>query len=204
MSISINGVSGISGESLLSELDIPHVAALARGDTTDRALFQWLGNIWRALTSPHLGLPLDVDPEDPNQAGWGVVFRSDEASAVREALSPLIDHRRARLGARRVKILDYDAGEEWHQWLARHGVAPGSIIPHKVPYYVLLIGDPEQIPYEFENLLSVEYAVGRLSFDTPADYRRYAESLIDYERGGPSRTAGPQHFLPHGMILRLS
>lgn len=181
-SVFINGVSGVNGEPLLSNLDIPRIAAFARGDATDGSFFHWLRNLWRTITSLHLGPPLGVDLEDPLQVGWAIVFHSGESSSVREALSPLIEHRRTQLGAKRVKILEYQTGEQWRQWLARHGVEPGTILPPKVPYYVLLVGDPEQIPYELEHLLSVEYAVGRLSFDHPEEYRRYAESLIGYER----------------------
>jgi hypothetical protein len=50
-----------------------------------------------------------------------------------------------------------------------------------VPYYVLLAGSPERIPFDFGHLLDVEYAVGRLAFDAPEAYRAYADSLIRYE-----------------------
>ena len=55
--------------------------------------------------------------------------------------------------------------------------------PAKLPYYVMLVGSPEQIPFEFQYLLGVEYAVGRLSFDDATDYARYANSTIAYESG---------------------
>lgn len=52
----------------------------------------------------------------------------------------------------------------------------------KVPYYVLLIGHPSRIPFSFQYLLDVEYAVGRLDFDVAVGYRRYIAALIDYEQ----------------------
>jgi hypothetical protein len=64
---------------------------------------------------------------------------------------------------------------------ARHGLTPGSIDPEIVPYYLLLIGAPDQIPFEFQYLLGVDYAIGRLSFDAPEDYERYARSTVAYE-----------------------
>lgn len=182
-SIFLNGVSGISGEPLVSPLNASGVAAMVRGSTSDPGLVRWLKGIWRSLTSPHLGLPLGMDPLDPSQAGWAVIFHAAETMAVKDALAPLVEHRRARFGAQRVRILDYRSGEEWRSWLARQGVEPGSILPHRVPYYLLLVGDPERIPFAFEHLLSIEYAVGRLSFEQAEDYRRYAESLIAYETG---------------------
>jgi hypothetical protein len=53
-----------------------------------------------------------------------------------------------------------------------------------VPYYVLLAAGPETVPFEFQYELDVDYAVGRLAFDRPEDYRRYAEAVVAYEMGG--------------------
>ena len=66
-------------------------------------------------------------------------------------------------------------------WYARHGLSPGAIDPEIVPYYLLLIGPPDLIPFEFQYLLGVDYAIGRLSFDAPEDYERYARSTVAYE-----------------------
>ena len=84
-------------------------------------------------------------------------------------------------GGERFKVLDYKKGEQARDWYARRGLAPGSIDPEIVPYYLLLIGPPDQIPFEFQYLLGVDYAVGRLSFDAPEDYERYARSTAAYE-----------------------
>jgi Peptidase family C25 len=50
-----------------------------------------------------------------------------------------------------------------------------------VPYYLVLVGPPTQIPFEFQYLLGIEYAVGRLAFDSASDYALYARSVIAYE-----------------------
>ena len=45
----------------------------------------------------------------------------------------------------------------------------------------MFVGGPESIPFEHQSDLDVDYAVGRLAFDHPDDYRLYAESVIGYE-----------------------
>ena len=50
-----------------------------------------------------------------------------------------------------------------------------------VPFYLLLAGSPEEIPFEFQYLLDIYWGVGRLHFDGPDDYRRYAESVVAYQ-----------------------
>ena len=45
-----------------------------------------------------------------------------------------------------------------------------NVDPTCVPYYLLVVGCPARIPFGFCRELSVEYAVGLLSFDTAAGY----------------------------------
>jgi hypothetical protein len=53
--------------------------------------------------------------------------------------------------------------------------------PGTVPYYLLIVGSPERIPWEFQQHLDGEYAVGRLWFDDPADCEAYVGHLLSYE-----------------------
>jgi hypothetical protein len=127
----------------------------------------------------------EVDPNDLGQSGWGIIFGIGVDQAVKEALQPLIDHRRAFADP----FVVYDGsntvqpGEGAIPWLKRNGVSLQVVDPLKgVPFYLLIVAPPEVIPFEFQYLLDIYWAVGRLWFDTADEFRQYAESVVNYEK----------------------
>ena len=58
----------------------------------------------------------------------------------------------------RFKVLEYKAGEQARSWYQRYRISAGNLDPEVVPYYLLLVGPPDLIPFEFQYLLGVEYA----------------------------------------------
>jgi hypothetical protein len=198
----LNGIDATTGGYLVPRLTVPEAAALIRGtpsrdgtlpDTQavqpDPGVATWLRRVWRILSQPHLGLPLDVDPAKVSQAGWAIVFHDSESDAVKRALQPLIEHRRTQVPSTKCHVLTYQTGQTRQSWLAGNGVSAGSVLPSRVPYYLLLVGGPERFPFSFCHQLDVEYAVGCLQFDTPAEYERYARSVVEYEKSVSVPTA---------------
>ncbi len=58
----INGIDGVTGEYLVPPLEYGEAAALIKGETQDANLLRWLSSIWRIISQPNLGLPLDDYP----------------------------------------------------------------------------------------------------------------------------------------------
>jgi DNA/RNA endonuclease G (NUC1) len=194
--ICFNGINGATGEYLL-ELSADEVAAIAAGEQPDPAHLSRLKFLDQLFAEQHLEVREGVDPDRLEEAGWGVVFpaTADAAgkkaqAAVREALKPLLDLRReqaGRVNSRRYREFTgpagYRSGERDDQFLARHGMGPGPADPDVVPYYLLVVGGPEDIPYAFQYQLDVQYAVGRLHFDAPDEYANYARAVVAAEAG---------------------
>jgi hypothetical protein len=126
----------------------------------------------------------DVDANDLSESGWGIIFAPGVDQAIKDALQPLIDHRKSTADP----FVVYDdsegvrPGDSARDWLARHGVGFNIVDPSKgVPFYLLIVGPPDSISFEFQYLLDIYWAVGRLWFDSADEFRQYAESVIQYE-----------------------
>lgn len=131
-----------------------------------------------------------LDHENLKEAGWGVVWAPGLDPRVRQALCPLLERRREQAG-QLFQEVEAREGETYLQLLIRLGAAVAPIDPTKLPYYLLLIGDPTVLSFELQYQLDVSHAVGRLSFATPEEYGRYADAVVRAEDGArlPRRVA---------------
>ena len=177
-----NGINATTGGPLFPPITDDLLASIItkeeRNVEQERELSIW----WEQYASPnapkHLRAVEGTDYKDLSSAGWGVIFPFDVSDEIVDALRPLLEWRKAQAGERyreytgpegyRYKPAD-GMYESKNDWLTRHGMGPGPADPEKVPYYLLLVGDPDTIPYRFQTQLDVQYAVGRIHFDTPEE-----------------------------------
>jgi hypothetical protein len=144
------------------------------------------------------------DPMDLTQTGWAVLFASDADPAIKDALKPLLDLRRSQVNDEKLfRIFDGPAGVRPNQtagsWAVAKGVSLAApVAPRRgVPFYLLMVGSPPRIPFEFQAQFDLQWAVGRLHFDKVADYASYAQNVVEYEQGaGPAQQRQAAVWMP--------
>jgi Peptidase family C25 len=129
-----------------------------------------------------------VDRAALDSAGWGVVFAKDIEASVKTALEPLLRHREREVHDPALfKIFEGSHGvrsgmQTAPDWLDRFGLGLGPVDPSLgIPYYLLLVGSPQQISFDFQAVLDTQWAVGRVHFETPAEYEAWARAVVAYE-----------------------
>jgi hypothetical protein len=186
----LNGVDGSTGDYLVNALKVQEVLELLAASTDPSLGGQHHSDLSRRADrerSGEIALSYGLDPRQLAHSGWGVIFATDGDPVVRDALKPLLELRKAQAtaGGQTQYYREfhgpsgYRPGESKYEFLLPHGVLPGNLAdPAQLPYYLLLVGDPERIPFRFQYELDVEYAVGRVWFQTPDAYARYANSVV--------------------------
>ena len=193
----LNGIDAATGGALLPELDEAALARLALGQALDPAAQDDARRRAHQLSGPDRGV--EADPNDLAATGWGLVLPAGGDPAVLDALQPLVELRRAQAGER-FQIISgpdgYQPGESKRDFLKRFRMGSGPVNPERVPYYLLLAGTPQEIPFHFQYQLDVQYAVGRLGFSRPEDYAAYARSVLQAESAAAPRLRPPAFFAP--------
>ena len=199
-----NGLNGATGGYLLSATTAQQVSQIAREEVVDEShIFELERKLEKGLSEK--GIIRGNNPVNLDEAGWGVIFASTykheettglTAEKIRKALSPLLERRQAQATAKNETYYRefigskkpnraFNIGESKRDFLIKNKVPTGIGVanPKYLPYYLLIVGDPETIPFSFQYELDVEYAVGRIYFDTWEQYRTYAETIVSSEKG---------------------
>ena len=184
------GIDALTGEPLpaLDPADIEALRPGARATGPSAAAPSRPGRT-RSVMQPRVS---QTDPNDLTHTGWGILFGATIPARVREALQPLIDHRRAQTDERLFKIFEGPTavrqGETARQWVERLGASLQIVDPTLgIPYYLLIVASPEDVPFDFQYVLDSHWGAGRLFFDTADQYRQYALSVIASESGARRR-----------------
>jgi hypothetical protein len=192
-----NGINGATGNYDLPPQSPQVMAKIARGVPLNMDEKRDIA-IRRALDQQqveYFGIREGADPTDISQSGWGVVFSQKlvgkQLEALKEALDPLLKHRQEGATQKDERFYrecsgdyGYQSGASKNDFLKLFGRGPGPADPEKLPYYLLIVGSPNEIPYSFQYQLDVQYAVGRIHFDQLEDYYRYAVSVVEAEKNG--------------------
>jgi hypothetical protein len=182
------GVNGVTGDYFFKSK--PYFQSQSQRGTEDEPLPD-ISDLRLALESqrPHLGLASGIDSCDLSKTGWGVIFPENVRSEVRDALKPLLELRRAMAGGL-FRDAIYRRGQNKGDFLAQYGVGLGPADPQRMldwhpthdvkgmPYYLLIVGAPDEVPFDFQYELDVQYAVGRLHFDVIEHYAENARTVV--------------------------
>lgn len=194
-----NGINGSTGDYLLSPSTPSQVSQMARPELDEAHLESLIIRNIRD-SKDHAGLVAWVkDPNNLAEAGWGVIFPKKDPSKevpnhkdpdyIKIALKELLEHRKNEAGKINEKYYQeytYSSSQTANQFLADHHATPRDPAdPDKVPYYLLIVGGPEEIPFSFQYQLDVVYAVGRIDFDSLEEYAMYARSVVKAETNPP-------------------
>ncbi|HEX4955379.1 MAG TPA: hypothetical protein VF017_18465 [Thermoanaerobaculia bacterium] len=201
-----NGLDAEQGGYLSVALPEPEIARWFHDRFSGEIGHQELDRLDRLGTQSKGAFPVvfGIDEGDLSQTGWAAIFPEGVDPAVREALGPLLDHRREQASSRWEQgyreltgATSYRPGESAEHFLRQFGVGIGDRVnPRMLPYHLLLVGGPEHIPYEVQHELGISHAVGRLDLPSPEAYARYAETVLAVEKGTTRRSRQAVFFGP--------
>lgn len=181
----VNGLDASTGDYLTPGgfVTPDQLIPIAKAEDGDLTAAQIIDLQEKALQTRRYAIKEGHDARKLADAGWGVIWAPDVTAAVKEALAPLINLRRGQAGERcceypSEKRLGFQPGMDGLDFLSGNHVLPGAADPLKMPYYLLIVGDPRTIPFSFQHQLDVDRAVGRLHFATAQEYATYAESVV--------------------------
>ncbi len=126
----------------------------------------------------------DAPLHEISEAGWGVIVPESLDEESLHEIEKLRAHRKIHNNIPDKicpEIIKLSGIPNYRSFLTQRNVSPGFGSVEKLPYYLLIVGGPESIPFRFQYELATEYAVGRIAFRSSEEYRAYIDQLIKYE-----------------------
>ncbi|MGZ7111597.1 MAG: hypothetical protein ACXVIU_09810 [Halobacteriota archaeon] len=122
-----------------------------------------------------------IDLGDPRAAGWTFLVNSadPQRADIERLMEPLAKHR-AMTDPANPLLYNGESPDEWFDWLHENYLGldrDGKQVPH----YVLIVGEPDQVPFRFQSVLATVASVGRVAFDSLGDLQQYIKKLIRIE-----------------------
>jgi hypothetical protein len=129
------------------------------------------------------------NPNELSRQRWGLVAPAGpEGDRLLALIEPLRRERQAAQGDEPVRVYRIPAeGKEKRdgpyaaRW-KKHVFRSESVPEQALPRYLLLLGDLDQIPLEFQQVLSTDAFVGRLAFPSDEGYAAYVAKVLRWER----------------------
>lgn len=192
--LTFNGIHGRSGKYLL-QLAPEELEKIALGEkifSKRKRHLTVLKERNRLKQEDHMLLEFGRNEDALADAGWAVVFPTladmRPVHAVQDALSELLTWRRGQAGELYLECIGGENGvlpnDTADRFMRHYRASPGVVRPRKggLPYYILLVGSPQEISFRFQYELDATYLVGRIYFDTLQQYADYAHSVVAAEK----------------------
>jgi hypothetical protein len=138
-----------------------------------------------------------VDFGDPMSVGWTFLVseKDPRKNEIIDAMRPLAQRRNMKNPDKPLILNTANDEDEWLEWLQENYFLPDVEQPH----YVLVVGDPQLVPFRFQSILATAAAVGRLDFDSIEDLKAYVDKVIRLESAeDPVVAAETVFFAPDG------
>lgn len=158
---------------LLGALPDRGAELIESGTTHDRGR-SVRGRIER-LPTPDLG--------NPRVAGWTYLVAHDDPQRgeIARILRPLADHR-GMTDPDQPLLFRGEPSDGWADWITSHYQS----VKAKPPYYVVIVGGPDRVPFHFQAALDSVACVGRLAFDNLVELEAYVDKVLRIEAAADS------------------
>ena len=120
-----------------------------------------------------------ADPGNPKEVGWTFLINTKDhnRNEIINAVNRLAIHR-GMINPTKPLLFNDEPIHKWFDWLNEHYIKQPEKDP---PQYILIVGGPDRIPFDFQSFLNTTAKVGRVEFDSIDDLKAYVDKIIRLE-----------------------